>query len=246
MSKDAIIEKIKKLLRMKRGGTPGEIENALAAAAKLAREHCIDLSQVNPDEEASAEKLTHLQDLLKTRLPPEAKLAGGIVTRFFNVSVIVQRYGVLERGRFQKRWLVNLIGTEWDCRIAKYVFAFLQRMFRATWANRENRRLRNREAFLHGVYIGLACRLEAEASKEVTSKYAGLAIERNVALREMYIARKFPNLEKQNFKLDNSAKAATWAGAQAGQKIQIRTGLNRAEAAARPALPAPQSQPSLI
>jgi hypothetical protein len=63
-NKDAIVEKIKKLLRMKRGGTPGEIENALAAAAELARKHSIDLGSINPDEESAKERLTHLQELL--------------------------------------------------------------------------------------------------------------------------------------------------------------------------------------
>jgi len=244
--RDAIIEKIKKLLRMKRGGTPGEIENALAMAAKLAREHAIDLAQVNPDEESFKERLTHLHALMNTRLPLEAKLAGGICTKFFGVSVVVQRVGEISHGRLLKRWKVNLIGTEWDCEIAKYVFAFLQCTFRWAWNHRTNRRLRNREAFLHGAYIGLAVRLETEQLKTVVSKSALVLIGRATARREQFVAQLFPNLTREDLDLDNSATAATYEGVKAGKNINIRPAVENRPATSRAALPAPERQLSLI
>jgi hypothetical protein len=244
--KDAIIEKIKKLLRMKRGGAPGEIENALAMAAKLAREHAIDLASVNPDEESSKERLTHLHELMNTRLPLEAKLAGGIITKFFNVSVIVSRVGCIEAGRLQKRWKVHLIGTEWDCEIAKYIFAFLQQAFRVVWNKRENRRLRNREAFLNGAYIGLAVRLENERAREVVSDSALLVIDRQLARREQFVEKLFPKLQSQDLNLDNSATAATYAGVKAGKNINLRPAVNQSTQAPRAALPAPEKQMALL
>jgi len=246
MNKDAVIEKIKKLLRMKRGGAPGEIENALAMAAKLAREHAIDLASINPDEESSRERLTHLHALMGTRLPLEAKLAGGIITKFFNVSVIVSRVGCVEEGRFQKRWKVNLVGTEWDCEIAKYIFAFLQRAFRVVWSRRENRRLRNREAFLNGAYIGLAVRMENERACEVVSDSALLVIDRQLARREQFVEKMFPKLQNQDLNLDNSATAATYAGVHAGKNINIRPAMNQPAQTPRAALPAPEKQMALL
>jgi hypothetical protein len=51
MTRDEALDKIRKLLRMKRGGTPAEVETALAMAAEIARKHGIDLSGVDPDHE---------------------------------------------------------------------------------------------------------------------------------------------------------------------------------------------------
>jgi hypothetical protein len=45
----AALDKIRKLLRMKRGGTAGEVENALRMAQELAAKHGIDLNTVDPD-----------------------------------------------------------------------------------------------------------------------------------------------------------------------------------------------------
>lgn len=81
-NKEAILEKIKKLLRMRRGGTPGEIENALAMAAKLAEPDSINQAVIEKlraralrgqekygvgmdrDDLTTVQWLTHLQEEL--------------------------------------------------------------------------------------------------------------------------------------------------------------------------------------
>ena len=235
MSQDAIIEKIKKLLRMKRGGTAGEIENALAMAAELARKHGIDLGSVNPDEESKSETITHFSEVLKLRLPLEAKFAAAICVNFFNVQICHCPGGRVRDGNwinFYNHTMV-FVGTAWDIEIARFVFFFLQRHFRASWNHRINRRLKNREAFLHGMFLGLAAKLEEARQKEVGT---GLVlIGRAVQLRKDYLARLFPSAKDQSLDVDDSdAAAAKWAGVRAGRETEIHSGLNK------PAAPAPK------
>ena len=83
-----IIEKIKKLLRMKRGGTPDEVATALRLAQELAEKHGIDLNAVNPDDDGQREKpISHNDEVLGARASWESKYAGLVVSQFFKVSV---------------------------------------------------------------------------------------------------------------------------------------------------------------
>lgn len=136
MDADPIIEKIKKLLRMKRGGTPGEIENALAMAAKLARQHGIDLNAINPDEQ-TGKPITHERDILSLRLPLEARLAATILVNFFNVEVCVHP-GVCARGYVKVKAAVTFVGEAWDIHISRYVFVFLHARNSRQRTNRRN------------------------------------------------------------------------------------------------------------
>ncbi len=230
MTRAEAIDKIKKLLRMKRGGTQGEIENALAAAAKIAREHGIDLAGVNPDE-PDADRLTHAEEVLKTRLPLEAKFAAAILVNYFNVQIcVVKSY----------RYSVVFVGTAWDCEVARYIFIFLQRHFRYAWNHRENRRLKNRAAFLDGMYHGLSCKLDQQ---QPTGE--GLVLATNA--RKEYLARLIPNAQDSPLPdYDAAADTARWAGVLAGKKTEIRSGLNQPAAPTRPQLPSGTGQIALL
>lgn len=230
MTRAEAIDRIKKLLRMKRGGTQGEIENALAAAARIAREHGIDMAGINPDE-PDRDRLTHAEDVLKTRLPLEAKFAAAILVNYFSVEIC------MVKGR---RYRVVFIGTAWDCEVARNVFIFLQRHFRYAWSHRENRRLKNREAFLDGMYQGLAYKLHQQ-------KPQGEELVLASAARKNYLAKLFPDAEDALLPdEDSNADAARWAGMLAGKDTEIRAGLNKPAAPARPQLPSGTGQLELI
>jgi hypothetical protein len=244
MSKEAVIEKIKKLLRMKRGGTPGEIENALAAAAKLAREHGIDLENVNPDEQSDAQRITHATEVLGLRLPLEARFAAAIPVNFFNVQILFKQ--ALNLWFVKKNGSITFVGTAWDCEVARYVFVFLQQHFRYSWNHRQNRRLKNREAFLHGMFLGLAAKLEAQQVQPEPG--VGLIrIERALQLRKDYLAKLCPNAKDKPLpKEDSEAWKAKRAGIEEGRKTEIRSGLKDSPVPARPALPPAAGQLTLI
>jgi len=247
MNRDEIIEKIKKLLRMKRGGSAGEIENALAMAAKLAREHGIDLDQVNPDDETKTERITHYEEVLTLRMPLEARFALAICVNFFNVQICHCAGGRRREGAVEYVYnhSVVFVGTAWDIQIARYVFVFLQHHFRASWRHRKNRRLQNREAFLHGMFLGLAAKLEEARQKEAG---VGLIhIDRAIQLRKDYLAKLFPNAKDAPLEPDDSdAAAAKYAGVLAGRDTQIRPAVEKPAAPAPAALPPPAGQLQLI
>lgn len=233
MSREEIIDKIKKLLRMKRGGTAGEIENALAMAAKLAREHGINLDSVNPDDESKAERITHEEFLLKLGIPTEARYAALICLNFFNVQICT--HNAVRRLRIRAK--ITFVGTAWDIQIAQYVLVFLQHAFRRAWRERENRRLKNREAFMNGMFLGLAVKLEEERTKE--PGVGLIKLDQAIQLRKDYLAKLFPNSKAREMNLDDSdASAAKRAGVEAGQNTHIRSALKKSDAPGRAALPA--------
>ena len=82
---EKITDKIKKLLRMKRGGTPKEVATAMSLASELAEKYNIDLSAVNPDDEGSG-KVTHKDVILGYKVSIESKYSALIVYQFFNVG----------------------------------------------------------------------------------------------------------------------------------------------------------------
>lgn len=248
MSRDEIIERIKKLLRMKRGGTDGEIENALAMAAKLAREHGIDLAGVNPDEQAQT--VRHVEDALKSKLPLEARYAAAILVNFFNVNMVVRRSPSgrgCEWWQSSYQWSVCFIGSDCDIEIARYVFGFLTKHFRRSWAQRENRRLKNRAAFLEGMFLGLGAKLEKMRSTSQPDQAGLVLIGKALALRDQYVQQHWPKAGKQDLPQNNTgARAAQYAGILEGQKTQIRAAVEKPAAPAPAALPPPAGQLQLI
>ena len=87
-----ILEKIRKLLRLKRGGTPDEISTALRLAQELAEKHGIDLNTVNPDEDSQRERpISHREAIIGARIQWECKYAALVADSFFNVSAFTNR-----------------------------------------------------------------------------------------------------------------------------------------------------------
>ena len=143
-----IIEKLKKLLRMKRGGTPDEIATALRLAQELAEKHGVDLSQVNPDDDApKSEQLGHSDPIASARIQCEVRYAGLVCEQFFNVKVFTRTLDASWRGRMVYRYAMTFVGTDWEREIATHILHFLVGHFRREWATKRGR-CRNREAFM--------------------------------------------------------------------------------------------------
>jgi hypothetical protein len=247
MTREEIIEKIKKLLRMKRGGTAGEIANALAAAAKLAREHSIDLGSVDPDA-PDAVPLSHMDAKTAARLQDECKYAALVCQNFFNVTAMITD---AKNGRRWRDWQIIFIGTTTDQQSALYIFEFLSGHFRRCWNHRPNKRLKNRPAFMNGIFQGLCQKLHEQRKAEVTG--VGLVrLDQAVARRDQYLKAHWPDAGTRKMEQHSDASAAKWAGWVEGRKTEIRSGLDGAPAArpqlqpARVALPPPAGQMELI
>lgn len=137
----SLIEKIKKLLRLgkDKGATAAEASSALAKAQQLAAEHGISLSEIGEaDEETGV--LTHISVPSLKGLPH--RLASGLIKRHFGVDTLFDSTGA--------KAVMHIIGTPSQAQLAEYVYIYLVRALRQSWQQRENRRLKNREAFLRG------------------------------------------------------------------------------------------------
>src|ERR1051326_6604548 len=158
---------------MKRGGTPEEIETALALAAEIARKNGINIDAVDPDAEP-ATPIGHIDAVTSARIQWECKYAGLVCKQFFNVSVLIRQKSELRPGwRFASDYMLTFIGLDRDIQIALYIYHFLVRHFRYSWRTRRGR-CRNRQAFLYGMYYGLCSKLDEQRQEQVSE--AGLIL----------------------------------------------------------------------
>lgn len=134
-----IIERIKKLLRLGKDGaaTPAEAAAALSKALKLAMEHGLKLEDIPADSDSGI--LTH--ETVESTAGPAQLLSAGIVKTHFGVDTLFITGGSRK---------IHFIGLPEQVALAAYVYTYLQRTMCRAWRTRENKRLRDRNAFLRG------------------------------------------------------------------------------------------------
>jgi hypothetical protein len=219
--KDSILDKIKKLLRMKRGGTPDEVATALRLAQDLAEKHGIDLNTVNPDDDNQQRErpISHTDAIHGARIQSECKYAALIADRFFNVSTFTNRGAMPFR--------ITFVGTDWDTQIAVYVYHFLVGHFRREWKTKRGR-CRDRQSFMWGMYIGLSSKLRDR--QPPTAQQPGLIqVDRALQRRTEYIGLHFGEMKSVAVTPDSNSTAARYRGWLAGQQTEIRSGIRTAE-----------------
>ena len=228
MTTDPIIEKIKKLLRMKRGGTPDEIATALRLAQELAAKHGIDLGSVNPDDEASqAKPIRHEDEILGMRCSWESRYAALVVSNFFHIKA---HQDINDQGN---KYVMRFVGEPWDIQIAIYVYRFLCGHFRREW-NTKRGRCKKRQAFMYGMFLGICSKLSELQKKDETGP--GLVkLDRVLA----YINEHFPDLKKSTAVPKDDSAIAKYRGYVAGRQTNIRSGVT--DAGTAEALSAPSA-----
>lgn len=208
--KKEIIEKIKKLLRMKRGATHEEFETALSLAQKLAAKHGIDITSINPDEQ-DREPITDELIAKLSRISWEAKYSSLIVKQFFSVESFTDYRGVI------------FVGTKTNIEIAQYVFNFLVGRFRYEWKINRGR-LRKRQSFMWGMYTALCHKLYEELPTPARGE--GLIVVNNKSAINNYIENKFGKMESSSAKPDNESRIAANRGYNSGLNTHIRKGVS--------------------
>ncbi len=220
---DDIIERIKKLLRLARSSNPHEAQLALARAMALAHEHGVAVEGLNPDEQAKEKKLTHQETKVSARLTYDSRYAWVICRAFFNVDTVDLQCVRMVDGWPRAGVRTAVVGTESDIVIATYVHAFLVEQFSHCWRSFRGR-LRNRHAYVHGMYRGLFQKLHDARPTTKTG------FELVVKERETYIAQHIgPTTSKSVGEPDHEAHAASNAGWLRGQKTEINMPLQAAE-----------------
>lgn len=220
----AALDKIKKLLRMKRGGTQGEVENAMRMAQEIAEKHGIDLAGVNADDDGpKADQPTgHSGTDPIARIQWECKYAMLICEHFFHVTAFT------EQDRLGRRRVV-MVGAEWRREVAWHIYHFLVRHFRWTWTHKRGR-LRNRQAFLHGMYVGLWCKLK-EGQPDAPQVNGVVVVDREKKRQDDYIAAQFGKMTTSAVVPENDSEKAKWAGFHEGQKTELRPAVTAGAAA---------------
>jgi len=212
---EKIINRIKKLLRMKNGGTAAEIETALLLAQQIAHKHGIDIKSIN-ENELEREPITHENINELSRIQWECKYAALIMQEHFNVKVFVRK------SIFHDTTKLIFIGTKTDIEIARYIYNFLVRHFRQEWKLKKGR-LRNRQAFMFGMFCGLNNKLNSLKPK--IEQQEGIILSGDKLRRNDYMEKTFGETKSESVNPDNIAVAAVNAGYQAGRQTNIRTGL---------------------
>jgi hypothetical protein len=232
---DPILEKIKKLLRMKRGGTPDEVATAMALAAELARKYGINLDSVDPEKEPD-QPVGSIDAITSARLQWECKYAALICQGFFNVNAVLRdakpydvhaRMECYLRGKpYRRGYKIILVGTERDTQIALYVYSFLVAHFRREW--KRHPRLRNRQAFFYGMYIGLCSKLDEQKQAQLKQAPAAalVLLDRGLALREQWIKDNVGEVRDSDTTPGDGAAAAKNAGFIAGRNTEIHQGIS--------------------
>jgi hypothetical protein len=216
--REKIIDKIKKLLRMKRGGTPDEIATALRLAQELAEKHGIDLDGVNSEEEHHERPITHEDETLGIRVSWESRYSSLVADQFFKVNV----FKTVNDSR--TKYVFRFVGEEWDIQIAIYVYRFLCGHFRREWKMRRGR-CRNRQAFLWGMYLGICSKLSERQPKK--PQQPGIVqLDRHLVRRTQYIGEHFGKLTTTSVEPDTDSDAAKLRGWQAGRQTEIHSGVN--------------------
>lgn len=216
MTRAEAIEKIKKLLRMKRGGTPDEVATALRLAQELAEKHDIEIGSVNPDEQAER-PIHHADAVHGARVQSECTYAGMICDCFFKVSV----FKAVTEDR--TKYCMRFVGTDWDTQIAIYVYHFLSGHFRREWKSRRGR-CRNRQAFMWGMYLGLSRKLRERMP--LPAQTPGIIqVDRQLSRRKQYVQEHFGELTHEDAGPDRDSDKARWRGYVAGQETEINSGV---------------------
>lgn len=219
-----IIERIKKLLRLARSSNPHEAQLAMQRALELAREHEVAVEGLNPDEAAREKAVTHRDTEEHLRVSYDKEYAVRICSRFFHVRAVFVKVVTNRRGWPEIATKITFVGRRSDLEIAFYVYHFLQHHFGYCW--REHRgRLRNRHAFVDGMFDGLYSKL-AEAEPPRDAKGTELVLRE----LETYIGAVIGETTKGEFREpDHNAHAARSAGWIAGRQTNIRTPLKASE-----------------
>jgi hypothetical protein len=222
-----IIERIKKLLRLARSANQHEAALAMEKAMALAAEHRVEVEKLDVYHDAA--RVTHRdhEDRL-ARLSDEYQFAARICQRFFRVRCIVRNSWHTPEGKWLpvSREYIALVGTATDVEIALYVLGFLVHHFRFCWRHHRGR-VRNRRAFLTGMFRGLHAKLAAAEPPVPVESHNALIVS-----HDAYIAAHIGKTTDRANREDDDAHAALLAGWHQGQKTQIHGGL-------KPGAPAP-------
>lgn len=255
MNRDDVIEKVQKLLSL--ASSPNEHEAAVAAAKAHELLTRYNLSIEDVDQSRLSEEYGVVEkDNGRLSEPLEDFYIFALLHKFFYVKVITNvrrsayysdvwssRKGrMVEKKRFRAAgYKFQLVGRKHNVQVARYVYDFLFRSFRSSFAalcekvgvQASAQNAMARKSYYHGLFLGLKDQLEA-------SLQSALAKEQQVALREdpnikRFIDENFDDLQEAKHRPTDVHEGILLAGMADGQKMKIA-----------PAIEAPTDQGQIL
>lgn len=226
MNHDAILDKVRKLLRLadrSRGATEHEAKTSLAKVHEIMTRYNIDSAMLRMEREAvgGAEFTVHSSkvDLPKT-LNPADLLILSLLQSHFNVRI------VLLHGH--KQTPVDIIGTPTEVEYAVFVFHFLRETFFRCWNEFKKTTVSpDRKSYYRGLHDGLKAELNA-AKRRVENSYSAdqrgkyeLMIVDAKAVIDRHVAEKYGKLRNRRQKNSRVNSESYVAGKTKGATIRI-------------------------
>lgn len=233
MNHDAILDKVRKLLRLadtSRGATEHEAKVALAKAHEIMTRHNIDSAMLRMEREAAGGAGVTVNsskvDLPKT-LNPADLLILSLLQSHFNVRVI------LLHGH--KQTPVDIIGTPTEVEYAVFVFHFLRETFFRCWNEFKRTTVSpDRKSYYRGLHDGLKAELNAAKrraedsySADQRGKYELMIVDAKAAI-DRHVAEKYGKLRSRRSQSRRVNSESYVAGKAKGATIRINRPLANA------------------
>lgn len=169
-----LIEKLKKLLNMAKGGSGNESDIALEKAQAIAAEHDIDLAVVALHEDAPKTKPEMVKGKVEhaKRLPIFSRYSHWILEKHFNVKLVL--HGDRYHGRY-----VFVLGDKPDVEFVIYVKSFIEEDMQRRWdyyykSSDGSVQLRLKSTWAYSVWRGLDQKLKDAKQSAVKNKIASM------------------------------------------------------------------------
>jgi len=234
MNHDAILDKVRKLLRLadqSRGATEHEAKVALAKAHEIMTRHNIDSAMLRMEREAAGGGSGFTVNSSKVELPktlnPADLLILSLLQSHFNVRVI------LLHGH--KQTPVDIIGTPTEVEYAVFVFHFLRETFFRCWNEFKKTTINpDRKSYYRGLHDGLkaelnAAKRRAEESYSVDQrgKYELMIVDAKAVI-DRHVAEKYGKLRNRRSQNRRVNSESYVAGKAKGATIRINRPLANA------------------
>lgn len=228
-----VMEKLRKILKLAagKGATENEIAVAMAKAKSLAREHQIEISSVNLQDDLTRPGGITIEkdDTLRTRSiyrQPYHRRIFNVLEEVFDVQIVWHGYSSSGGYRITQ---IDVIGETTDVAIAIAIYPFLEKAFPAGLSRKVSaRELTYCAAHTNGFYLGfargiiLANQREEENMPAEQTQQWGLIVVKKDALIDAKLAELYKDLKRRKSRHQEMSSEALRLGKREGEKINLR------------------------
>lgn len=221
------IAKIMKLLALGSSPNKYEAELAMQRAYELMQKYDIDIADIKQDEKKYVDNTVPIGG----KIYEEHLLVSRLCRDYFKVFSFVDSMPIdknisysMMTDKLMDAKCIRFVGKKHHVEISLYVFAFLVYTFRKLYRKQNKiQKVRDKKAFMEGLYIGLNQKLE-ESHKKVEQEYGIVVVEDADLLKHCH---ENWNLSDMNRKQRMVDKESYERGVKEGRSIDIHDGIQQ-------------------